>query len=143
VREQGVVTRVISPDLVEVACQRSEACAKCKACHDVGENMLAIAAVNQIKAKPDDVVEFELPSGELVKSSIIVFIVPIIFLMIGYLLTIRLVPLVGLIEVGEWPGVLGGLLFLVVSYFAINWYDRRIQLKESSRARLIRVISSP
>jgi len=142
VREQGVITRVISADLVEVACQRSEACAKCKACHDVGENMMAIEAVNRIKAGKDDVVEFDLSSSELVKSSLIVFIVPIIFLMIGYLLTIKALPLVGLVEAGEWPAVLGGLLFLAVSYLVINWYDRRLQLTEAGRARLIRVISS-
>ena len=140
-REQGVITRVISKNLVEVACQRSEACKNCGACHDIGENMMAIEAVDHIQAKKDDVVEFDIPSAELVKSSFVVFIVPIIFLMIGYLLTIKALPLVGLVETGEWPAILGGLLFLVASYFAINWYDRRVQLKESSRARLIRVIS--
>jgi sigma-E factor negative regulatory protein RseC len=132
VREQGVITRVISPELVEVACQRSEACKNCQACHDVGENMMAIEAVNQVKAKKDDVVEFELSSQEMIKGSLIVFVVPMLALITGYLLTVKL------FQVAELLGVLGGLVAMGLSYVGISWYDKRVAIQ----ARLIRVISS-
>lgn len=132
-REQGVITRIISPELVEVACQRSEACQSCKACHELGENMMAIEALNQIKAKKGELVEFELSSREIVKGSLIVFVVPMLALIAGYLLTVKL------FQANELIGAIGGLIAMGLSFLAISWYDRRTAVS----ARLIRIISSP
>ncbi len=135
-KEQGIVTRIISSRLAEVAFQRSEACAKCKACHAVGEGMMGIEAINEIGARRDDIVEIEIPSGEVVKGSIVVFLLPIFFLAAGYLLG-------SAVSGGsEAAGVIFALISLALSFLAIRWYDKNIQQKEALRARILRVISS-
>jgi sigma-E factor negative regulatory protein RseC len=141
-KEQGVVSRIISPQLAEVAFQRNEACAKCRLCHDVGENMVAIEAVNEVGARRDDVVEIEIPSGEIVKGSIVVFLIPIFFLVAGYLLGSYFMRLIGLQGWEERAGIVAGILAMFLSYFAIKYYDENIQQKEVLRAKIVRIVST-
>ncbi|MEA3493801.1 MAG: SoxR reducing system RseC family protein [Candidatus Margulisiibacteriota bacterium] len=130
-RERGVVSRVISPKLVEVAFKRSEACEKCRMCHNLEEGMVGIESVNEISAKKDDIVEIEIPSGEVVKGSLVVFLVPILLMIFGYLLGAL---------VNEFAGVINAILFLFLSFFVIRWYDKNIQQKEALRARILKII---
>jgi sigma-E factor negative regulatory protein RseC len=140
-REQGVVTRIISGRLVEVAFPRSEACEKCRACHGVGEGMLGVEAVNEVGAKREDVVEVEIPGGEVVRGSIIVFLIPIFMLVIGYLIGSVFMRMIGLQGLVETTGVVLSLVFLALSFMVINWYDKNIQQKEALRARIIKVVT--
>jgi len=139
-REQGVVSRIISPQLVEVAFQRNEACAQCRLCHDVGENMVGIEAVNEVGAKRDDIVEIEIPSGEIVKGSIVVFLIPIFLLVGGYLIGSYFMRLMGLVGWEEGIGIVFGIFAMFLSYFAIKWYDRNVAQKEIMRARIVKVL---
>ncbi|MFH1347621.1 MAG: SoxR reducing system RseC family protein [Candidatus Margulisiibacteriota bacterium] len=140
-REQGVITRVISAKLVEVAFKKNESCAKCKLCHDVEEGMVAIESVNEIGAKRDDIVEIELPSGEFVKGSMVVFLLPVLFLIAGYLIGAALARGLGVSGWQEPVGIICALVAAGASYFAVNWYDKNIQQKEALRARITKVIS--
>lgn len=141
-KEQGIITRLISEKLAEVALKKSEACVKCGACHDVGEGMAAIEVVNEIGAKRDDEVEIEIPSQEIVKGSVIVFLIPVFFLIAGYLIGAAFVRFIGLPNWEEVSGVICSLVFLFFSYFVIKWYDANIQRKQALRPRIIKVISS-
>jgi len=131
-KEQGVITRIISGNIVEVAFERSPACEKCKLCHDLERGMVRVEAVNNIGAKREDIVEIEIPSSEMVKGSIVVFLLPIFFLAAGYLIGSALS------GGNEAVGVISGILFLGLSFLAIRWYDTNIQEKEALRARIIR-----
>ena len=141
-KEQGVVSRTISPHLAAVAFQRSEACAKCRLCHDVGEGMVGIEAVNEVGARRDDIVEIEIPSGEIVKGSIVVFLIPILFLAVGYLVGAYLMRLAGWGMWEEGMGIVLGIFAMFLSYFAIRWYDRNVAQKEELRPRIVKVITS-
>jgi sigma-E factor negative regulatory protein RseC len=135
VREQGIVTKIISGNLVEVAFQRTEACEKCKLCHDLERGMVGVEAVNDIGARRDDVVEIDIPSGEMVKGSIVVFLIPIFFLVVGYLIGSALS------GGNDVVGVISGVVFLGLSFLAIRWYDKNVQEKEALHSRLLKVIS--
>ena len=65
-REQGVVTRVIPPDVVEVSLQASEACGRCGACHPDTEGRVGIEAVGVSGVKTGDTVEIEISTGGVV-----------------------------------------------------------------------------
>lgn len=140
-REQGVITRIISGRLVEVAFPRSASCEKCRACHGVGEGMLGVEAVNEVGAKREDMVEVEIPSGEVVRGSIIVFLIPIFMLVAGYLIGSIFMRMIGLENLEEIFGVVISLVFLALSFMVINWYDKNIQQKEALRARIIKVVT--
>lgn len=139
-KEQGIVTKIISAKLVEVAFQRSGACAKCRACHDVGEGMVGIEAVNDVSAKRDDVVEIEIPSEEVVKGSVVVFLLPIFFLVFGYLIGSALMRSIGFKGWEEGVGIIFALVSVFLSFFAIRWYDKNIQQKEALRARIVKIL---
>lgn len=130
-REQGIVSKVKSKNLVEVAFKRTEACEKCQMCHNLEEGMVGIESVNEIGAKMGDIVEIEIPSGEVVKGSLVVFLLPVLFMIVGYLIGALL---------NEFVGVIGAILFLPLSFFVIRWYDKNIQQKEALRARILRVV---
>ncbi len=142
-KEQGVVSRVISKNLVEVAFKRTEACPvpndehwygaceKCRMCHNLEEGMVGIESVNEIGAKKDDIVEIEIPSGEVVKGSLVVFLLPILFMIVGYL--------IGAL-INEPVGIILSIIFLLLSFFVIRWYDKNIQQKEALRAKILRRI---
>jgi sigma-E factor negative regulatory protein RseC len=97
--------------------------------------MVGVEAVNEVGAKREDVVEIEIPSGELVKGSMVVFLLPIFFLAGGYLLG-------SAVSGGnEIMGVIFGLFSLGLSFLAIRWYDTNVQQKEALRAKIIRRLS--
>ena len=138
-REQGVVARVISGKLVEVAFKRSPACEKCQLCHDVGEGMVGIEAINEVGAKLDDVVEIEIPSEEIVKGSFVIFLLPILFLIVGYLIGSAVSRTLALQNFEEILGVFCALVFLFVSFYVIKWYDKNVEQKQALRAKIIRL----
>ncbi len=135
-REQGIVTKIISAKLAEVAFRRSEACAKCRACHDMGEGMVGIEALNEVGAKRDEIVEIEIPSEEIVRGSMVVFLLPIFFLIFGYLLGSYLIRLIGLLGWEEGVGAVFGIIFLGLSFYVIRWYDKNVGQREALRARI-------
>ena len=140
-KEEGIVTRIISGKLVEVAFRRSEACAKCRACHDLEGGMMGIEVVNEVGAKREDVVEIEIPSEEVVRGSIMLFLLPIFFLITGYLVGSYFMRMLGFQGWEEGFGVISGLLFLALSFYGLNWYDKNIRQRESLRARIIKVVT--
>ena len=139
-KEQGIVTKFISSKLVEVGIQKSEACDKCRGCHAVGEGMMAIEAVNEVGARREDEVLIEIPSGEIVKGSILVFLLPVLFLITGYLIGSFLMRLFGFLSWEEGVGVVFGILFLLASFIAVRWYDKNVGQKEASRARILKIV---
>lgn len=139
-REQGVVDKVVAGNIVEVAFQRTEACSKCQLCHGLPENMVGIEAINEVGAKRGDIVEIEIPSQEVVKGSLVVFVVPILFLVVGYLLFSTLFSFLALVNIVDVLAIIGGLLCFGLSFYVIKWYDKNIQSKQALRARILRVI---
>ncbi|MBU0671671.1 MAG: SoxR reducing system RseC family protein [Candidatus Margulisbacteria bacterium] len=132
-REQGIVTKTVSGNIVEVACQKTESCAKCGLCHEAAEGMLAIEAINAVGAKLNDTVEIEIPSVEMIKGSIVIFLLPIFFLMVGYLIGYKIGQ--------ETFGIISALLFAASSLLVIKWYDKNAQQKQALRATITKVIS--
>ncbi len=104
--------------------------------------MVGIEAVNEVGARRDDVVEIEIPSGEIIKGSIVVFLIPIFFLVAGYLLGAYSMRLLGWGMWEEGMGIVLGILAMFLSYFAIRWYDRNFAQKEELRAKIVKIITS-
>ncbi|MFH1541904.1 MAG: SoxR reducing system RseC family protein [bacterium] len=128
-REQGIVSKILSPLLVEVSFQRSAACEKCNLCHGLDENNVGVEAVNEVGAKVGDKVEIDIPSQEVVKGSIVIFVLPLLLLIIGYL--------IGNYYFSESYAILLGFIFFVGSFWLVRWYDRKSVL----RAMIIKVFS--
>ena len=139
-REQGIITKIISGKIVEVAFKRSDACAKCRLCHDVAEGMTAIEAIDAIGARIDDIVEIEIPSEEVVKSSLLIFLMPIFFLIGGYLVSAALMRAMGIAEAFEAISVVAALAAFAASFYVVRWYDKRVEQKAALRAKIIKIL---
>jgi sigma-E factor negative regulatory protein RseC len=140
VKEQGILTKVISGKVVEVAFSKSSACAGCGACREIGQNMVGVEAINEIGAKVQDLVEIEIPSGEVVKSSMVVYLLPVLMLIVGYLIGAAGARWMGSETLSEVSGIMFAIVFLIASFFVVRWYDKNIETKSALRAKIIRKI---
>lgn len=102
--------------------------------------MMIVEADNPLGAKVNDIVEFAIPTELVVKGSFILFLVPVIALFVGYLGGAKIGGSFGLGE--ELPGILLGLLFLIVSFFLVRWYDQNIVSRSQMRARIVGIKAS-
>ena len=139
-KEQGILTKVISGKVVEVAFSKGSACAGCGACREIGQNMVGVEAINEIGARVQDLVEIEIPSGEVVKSSIVVYLLPVLMLIVGYLIGAAGARWMGSENLSEVYGIMFAIIFLIASFFMVRWYDKNIESKAALRAKIIRKI---
>ena len=139
--EQGVVTRVVAPGRVEVVMQSSAACDKCGACHRDAEGAVAIEASDATGAKDGDSVEIEISTGGVVAASFVVYLLPVFFLIAGYVFGSTLIGFFHIRISGEAGGIVSALLFLAASFGVVRWYDGAVRRKGTLQARVTRVIS--
>jgi sigma-E factor negative regulatory protein RseC len=139
-REQGVVTRVIPPDVVEVSLQASEACGRCGACRPASEGRVGIEAAAVPGVKTGDVVEIEISTEGVVATSFVVYLLPVVFLIAGYIFGSVLAGFFSIRVSGEMGGIVGAILFCVVSFGVIRLYDRDVRRRGTLRARVTRIL---
>lgn len=92
--QTAVVKRILSPGLAEISLMRQLECGlNCKSCEGCPQKptdeILAVAD-NAGNVKAGDVVEVESNSGSAIGIAALVYLVPCIFLILGYLLGARL-----------------------------------------------------
>jgi len=141
-REQGVVTRIIPPDGVEVSLQASEACVRCGACHPATDGRVGIEAVGVPGVKAGDTVEIEISTGGVVTTSFIVYLLPVFFLIAGYVVGSLLAGMLPIGISGETGGIGGAILLCAASFGVIRWYDRDVRRRGTLRARVIRILTT-
>jgi positive regulator of sigma E activity len=141
-REQGVVTRVIPPDAVEISLQVSEACGRCGACRPASEGRVGIEAADVPGVKTGDVVEIEISTGGVVATSFVVYLLPVFFLMAGYIFGSVLAGFFFIRVSDEMGGIVGAILFCAASFGVIRWYDRDVRRRGTLRARVTRILPS-
>jgi sigma-E factor negative regulatory protein RseC len=139
-KEQGVVVEVRGAAAIvrleeQGGCSSCSSAGACKA--EAGGRLLE--AENRIGAKAGDHVEVELSGGSFITASLVVYMVPVLFLFAGAFLAGRYGPsLYGGISVDAWQA-LGGVLFLVVSALGLRMYDM-LARRGPNRAVISRVL---
>lgn len=125
-REAGRVLR-LEGDIAIVEVPRSSACAECRACviGQKGERILAKAR-NIAKAKVGDRVGVEVESKTTLLAAAIVYLIPILFLFLGYFLGSFFGLNLGVNR--ETFGIVLGFSLLVLAYGVIFVLDKRLQL---------------
>ena len=113
-----------SDDTAQVACLRQSACSgdchKCSGCGAVEQTMI-FTARNPIGAKPGDMVTVEAATGPVLKAAAVLYMLPLILFIAGYLLGMR------------WQlGGLAGALAFALSIAVIVMYDRRVMRKKNT-----------
>lgn len=87
--QNAVIKRIINQEVAEIALLRQLDCKNCKNCNGCtqkpGTELLAMAS-NKIGAQAGDVVEVESIAGSSISIAVIVYVLPCVFLMLGFFL---------------------------------------------------------
>lgn len=87
--QNAIVKKVVGADVVEVSLMRQLACglgcSSCEGCAQRPKEEILALASNPIGAKPGDWVEVEPSTGHSIGIAVLVFFIPCVFLLAGYL----------------------------------------------------------
>ena len=87
--QNAVIKRIVNQEVAEIALLRQLDCKNCANCNNCaqkpGTELLAMAS-NKIGAKTGDVVEVESIAGSSIGIAVIVYVLPCVFLMLGFYL---------------------------------------------------------
>jgi sigma-E factor negative regulatory protein RseC len=110
----------VSGDKAKVLVRRHDVCSKCGGCgislSGKGENYMD--ALNTVNAAVGQTVRVTSDTGQVLKASFVVYIVPVLFLLAGIALGRQLG--------GEPAGLITGVIFLLLSYLLVRAYDRKV-----------------
>lgn len=81
--------------MAKVVFKRSKACGDCHACASFGDGNSVIEIENTLGAKPGDSVRIELHPGTVFKASLILYGLPLVFLLLGVYFGSRISDLAG------------------------------------------------
>ncbi|MBU0687740.1 MAG: SoxR reducing system RseC family protein [Candidatus Margulisbacteria bacterium] len=137
-REQGVVSKIISDKLAEVQFEPQAVCAKCKACcHLVETGKMVVEVWNDIGAKVGDPVEVEVPEKQVVASAFLIYIFPLICLILGYFVGSYFSQAMGIFKDSELLGIIIGFIFMALAFLALRVYDNYLRLSGKFKGKIV------
>ena len=73
-------------------------------------------------------------------TSFVVYLLPVVFLIAGYIFGSALTGFFSIRVSGETGGIVGALFLLAVSFWVVRRYDRHVRRRGTLRARVIRIL---
>ena len=123
--EEGIVIET-NGNLAKVQASRHGDCKNCGACP--GDQAMVVEVINEIGARKGQFVAFEVKEENLLKSSLVLFVLPLAAAAAGVALGNLLSAGLGLS--GYLPAIIGGLLLFGLSLVYVRHYDRKANAKK-------------
>lgn len=140
----------IQDDIIVVGCQQKTSCNHCSSKDSCGTGIVSKVLPGKVhhwafhtdkKLAVGQMVEIGLPEKNLLQSAAIVYLVPLLFLLFGALLSEWLVsPFIG---IGEITTIIIAAFSSWVGYFIAKALSQRIELNTEQQVSLIRVLGEP
>lgn len=141
-REIGRVIEV-SGTMAKVMITRHSSCESCGACGIGAKPEIEFMLKNVIGAQVGDGVIIEIRSHALFKAAFLVYIIPLVALIIGFLLGQRIGALQGMTpSQAELIGIGSGFLLLVLAFIGLRQLDRRRFFGSDLQPQLVAVVDS-
>lgn len=125
--QNAIVKNIVSKDVAEISLLRQLDCKNCDNCgicsQKPGTELLALAS-NAIGAQKGDVVEVDSVAGSSIGVAVIVYVIPCVFLMLGYFLGQAL-------GLGEMASVGVGAIGILVGFLPAVLLNRAITRRKS------------
>lgn len=136
----GFVRRILD-DKVELEVRRISGCGGgCSSCSSHCDSPPHIITLpNKLNAKVGDFVELKGETKRILKYALIVYIIPIVFLILGIALGTNYFEEIGNTNY-EILGFLIGIIFLVISYLLVKLIDRRIAKRGENAIQMMRIL---
>ncbi|HHT06291.1 MAG TPA: SoxR reducing system RseC family protein [Hydrogenispora sp.] len=133
----------VNGDEVRLRYTRHSACRKCGACLVLGNSLSEQEIVlpkDQLDLAKGDRVAIGLKESSILKASFMVYALPLILFLLGYLGGAHLGSGFMGEALAEAAGLLGGVLALALAYGGLYLYDRRLQKTERYQPYIARVL---
>lgn len=136
--QNAIVKKQVREGVVEVSLLRQVECGlscggDCAGCMQKPQGEILALASNPIGAKPGERVEVEATSGNSIGIALLIFAIPCVFLVLGYLLGQAL-------NMGEMPSVGMAGLGLVVGFLPAVLVNRAITRRQQPEFLILRQI---
>lgn len=141
VRELGVVERVKGGKAL-LRIERTSACATCESrgsCEMGPDKKMMVEVTNSLGASEGDRVEVSVPSGSIIKLSLLVYLFPILAL------------IAGAYAGGEWAqrlslnattaSIFGGGMMAAIAFVVLRHLDRRLRIRGRSIPQMTRILA--
>ncbi|SFJ58936.1 positive regulator of sigma(E), RseC/MucC [Terrisporobacter glycolicus] len=140
--QQGFIIDIVDNRTAKMIMQRHSACASCGKCSKLSSECqdLVVEVDNSIGAKKGDRVEVSMESVQVLKATMLAYLVPLIFLLVGTILTYYILDLIkfsGPIEVIS--GVVG-LICTGISYLLLRKNDDKFKRSREYIPRITKII---
>jgi len=140
--EEGIVTKVDS-STAWVKCTKSAACESCKAkgfCDTMGGggDDVEVEAINAAGAKVDDRVTISFETSSLLKVSFLVYMVPVLFLILGVVIGNKIAPILNYDQ--TIFSIVVGFLFLFAAFFVVKAKGKDLSEKDAYKPKIIRIL---
>ncbi|MGE5557726.1 MAG: SoxR reducing system RseC family protein [Bacillota bacterium] len=136
--EQIGVVKELEDGMALLVMERHQSCNKCGACMIGGAPHLELWLSNKIKAEVGDRVVIYIPEGRLLRLAFMVYILPLLFFLAGYILGTKVWPRPAH---GEAGSIATGILSAAAFYCWIYFFDRRFGRKAQNQPEIVRIIS--
>lgn len=138
--EFAQVVRVLDEKTVEVELRRHSACSHCGQCsHGSDSQITRFEVGNPVQAKVGDLVLLEMETGSLMKAVVLIYLLPLVNLVIGFVLGNWLNNRLQILPGETFPALLGvGLLAL--TFVFVRLYDQQMGLNSRFHPQIKRVI---
>ena len=138
-REEAVVIDV-SGTRATVTIESKSHCDHCRLCTVGEDGQRMLEADNKVSASPGEKVILEVPPGQIVTTSLVVYGLPLVALVGGVVLGYFLAGNLGIPEKREPLGFAFGIAGLVLSLIGVRLYDRALSRKGISSPVIVEKI---
>lgn len=122
--------------VAEVEINRNSACERCGVCYGVGKSKMIGKAKNDVGATTGDYVKLEIAQGSPLKAAAIVYLLPLLMFFIGYIVFANIIGFMN----KDIIGMIGGIVFLVFSYYIISKYEGKIKKKGWYQLNIVEIV---
>lgn len=137
--EKEAWVAALEGDSVRVRFFQHASCRNCGGCltTENPENEMLIPMPEGTRVKPGDRVKIFMESSVFLRAAFLVYLVPILFFLAGYVVGDMFFGLFGMESSGEAGGVVGGLFFLFLSFLSVRLFDRRLAASRRYQLRVM------
>ena len=138
--ESGVVVEV-NKDIATILFKRSSACEKCGACGlTANQTDMYLKINNNLDAGVGDIVQVETNTSSVLTASVIAYIVPLIFLIIGVGLGYYIDITFKLLRNPDALGAIFGIVFVAIAYLGIRAFEPKFKKNKSFLPKMIGIL---
>ncbi len=142
-RENGIVVETYG-EFAKVEASRSASCEGCASkdtCKPNSNTSMIIEVINPINARVGDRICFEVEASALLKSTFAIYLMPVIFLLIGAWAGGEISKIYSLFKREEILSVISGTIFFLVSVFILISLNRYFSKNKRYKPMIKEILS--